>query len=213
MDGGASTGGVDQQSSAAGSKDSSLCTDGRGLLGLTKKTHLPENDACEGGLQSAAPLGRVATLWTWYGLRSVPCARKKIWRSSISAASAVFSPSGFWRYPQRTPVVVDIDKIQARRHQVLVAMEGRPGQRRKRRVADEFDAFVVVISAEPRCWTTATPADFFDFLCYLDTQGKGTKMVPKHFARLGPSGQQCVPGSVIVRETVRSRVPPKRLCL
>ena len=56
-------------------------------------------------------------------------------------------------------------------------MEGRPGQVRKRRVADEFDAFVLVISAGSRGWTTATPDDVFDFLCYFDTQGKGTKLV------------------------------------
>ena len=81
------------------------------------------------------------------------------------------------RYSQRPPVVVDAEQIQARRHQVLAAMEGRPGQQRNSWVANEFDAVVLVISAGCRGWTTAAPDDLFDFLCYLDTQGKGTKMV------------------------------------
>ena len=81
------------------------------------------------------------------------------------------------RYPQRPPVDVDVDKIQVRRHQLLAAMEGRPGQLRKSRVADECDAFAFVISAGSRGRTTATPDDLFYFLCYLDTEEKGTKMV------------------------------------
>ena len=47
----------------------------------------------------------------------------------------------------------------------------------KYRVAGEFDSYVVVNSAGSRGWTTATPDDVFGFLCYLDTQGTGTKMV------------------------------------
>ena len=46
-----------------------------------------------------------------------------------------------------------------------------------RRVADELDDFVLVISAGSRGWRTATPDDLSYFLCYLDTQGKGTKVV------------------------------------
>ena len=56
-------------------------------------------------------------------------------------------------------------------------MAGRPGQVRKSRVADEFDAFVLVISAGSCGWTTETPDEVFDFLCYRDAQGKGTKLV------------------------------------
>ena len=54
------------------------------------------------------------------------------------------------------PVVVDVDTMQARRRQVLAAMEGRHGQVRKSGVADEFDAFVLVVSAGSRGWQTAT---------------------------------------------------------
>ena len=95
------------------------------------------------------------------------------WKCGVQPVRSLPAP---W-YPQRPPVVVDVEKIQARRYHVLAAMEGRPGQLRKNRVADEFDAFVLVISAGCWCWTTATPDDWFDFLCYLDTEGKGTKMV------------------------------------
>ena len=104
-------------------------------------------------------------------------------------------------YPQRTPVVVDVGKIQARWHQVLAAREGRPGQLRKSRVADEFDAFNLVISARSRGWATATPDDLFDILCYLDTQGKSTKMV--HEASCPGVGQvgdnACREGSLCAR--------------
>ena len=35
------------------------------------------------------------------------------------------------RYPQRSPVVVDVQKLQVRRRNVLAAMEGHPGHVRK----------------------------------------------------------------------------------
>ena len=80
-------------------------------------------------------------------------------------------------------------------------MEGRPGQPRKSRVADEFDAFVLVISAGSRGWTTATPDNLFYFLCYLDTQGNGTKMVHEAscpgVGRVGDNA--CWEGSLCVR--------------
>ena len=62
------------------------------------------------------------------------------WKCGVQPVRSLPAP----RYPQRPPVEVDVAKIQARRHQVLAAMEGRPGQLRKIRVADEFDAFVLV---------------------------------------------------------------------
>ena len=67
--------------------------------------------------------------------------------------------------------------MDARRNQVLAAMEGRPEQARKGRVADEFDAVVLVISAGCRGWKAATPDDVFDSLCCLDTQHNGTNML------------------------------------
>ena len=54
------------------------------------------------------------------------------------------------RNARRAPVDVDVEKIQAHLHQVLEAMEGRPWQLWKSRVADEFDAFVFAISAGSR---------------------------------------------------------------
>ena len=81
------------------------------------------------------------------------------------------------RYQQRSRVVVDLQKLLARRQNVLAAMEGRPGQVRKGGVANEFDASGLVNSSGSRGRTTATPDDVFDFLPYLDTQVKGTKML------------------------------------
>ena len=95
------------------------------------------------------------------------------WKYVTQSARVLPAP----RYPRRSPVVEDAQKLRARRQTVLAAMEGGPGKVRKNRVADEFDAFVLVISAGSRGWTTATPDDVFEFICYLDTQGKGTKLV------------------------------------
>ena len=72
---------------------------------------------------------------------------------------------------------VDKTRILARRVHVLAAMQGRAGQVRKRRVADLFDAFMRASSGGSRGWSGATPDDVFDWLCYLDTHGGGTKWV------------------------------------
>ena len=93
------------------------------------------------------------------------------WKCGVQPARTVPVP----RYPQRPPVVVDADKIQARRSQVLAAMEGRPGELQN--LADEFDSFLLAYLAGSRGWTTATVDDLVDFLCFRDTQGKGTNMV------------------------------------
>ena len=58
------------------------------------------------------------------------------WNCGVQPVRVLPAP----RYPQRSPVVVDVQKLQARRRNVLAAMEGRPGRVRKSRVADEFDA-------------------------------------------------------------------------
>jgi len=139
-----------------------------------------QNDVSGSPLQGAASVGGFATArdLVRFALCSA-CQEENLaqfnfcWKCGVQPARVLPAP----RFPQRAPVVVDVQKMQARRHQVLTAMEGRPGQVRKSRVADEFDAFVLVISAGSRGWTTATPDDVFDFLCYCDTQGKGTKMV------------------------------------
>ena len=158
----------------------------------------------EGGARVPHPPTGWQRRGTWCGLRSVPRARKKTWRSLIFCWKCGVQPVRSMpapRYPQRPPVAVDVEKIQARRHQVLAAMEGRPGQLRKSRVADEFDAFILVISAGCRGWTTVTPDDLFDFLCYLDTKGNHTKMVHEAscpgVGRVGDNA--CWEGSLCVR--------------
>ena len=55
------------------------------------------------------------------------------------------------------------------------------GQKRKLVVADKFDAFMRARSNNARGWVSATTVDVVDWLCYLDSQGGGTKAV--HDAR------------------------------
>ena len=64
-------------------------------------------------------------------------------------------------------------------------------------MADSFDAFVLVVSAGYRGWLTATQDDVFNLLCFLDTQGKGTKMVHGAFCPgLAHAGEYtCLTGS------------------
>lgn len=56
------------------------------------------------------------------------------------------------RDPLARPVVVDIAKLQARRAAILAKMEGRSGQQRERKRADEFDAFLLAYSRGRRGW-------------------------------------------------------------
>ncbi len=75
-------------------------------------------------------------------------------------------------------------------------MDGRPGQVRKRRAADLFGMFMRSITDDRRGWTEATPDDVFDWLCYLDTHGGGTKWVHDRLCpRLGlDHGDACPQG-------------------
>lgn len=72
---------------------------------------------------------------------------------------------------------IDLSRLAARRATVTAAMADRPGQLRKLKIAGDFDAFVRALSGGRRGWETATPGDVFDWMCYLDTQGNGTKRV------------------------------------
>ena len=74
-------------------------------------------------------------------------------------------------------VQIDTVKLTARRDQVMLAMAGRAGQKRKRRVADLFDDFLRSFSGGRRGWSDGTPDDVFDWLCFLDSHGGGTKWV------------------------------------
>ena len=56
-------------------------------------------------------------------------------------------------------------------------MAGRSGQRRKSKIADEFDAFVRATSSRCKDWATAVDEDVLDWCCFLDSQGNGTTSV------------------------------------
>ncbi|CAM9728164.1 unnamed protein product [Pylaiella littoralis] len=75
------------------------------------------------------------------------------------------------------PTVIFEDKLNERIHEVLSAVQGTAGQQRKSSVADSFDGFVRARSAGARGWKTATDVDVFEWLCWLDSHGKGTKLV------------------------------------
>ena len=93
-----------------------------------------QNDASEGGLQGAAPLGRVATAGDLVRFAFCSACQEEnlvqfnlCWKCGVQPVRSLPVP----RYLQRASVVVDVEKIQARRHQVLAAT-GRPGQLRKK---------------------------------------------------------------------------------
>ena len=94
-----------------------------------------QNGSSERGLQGAAPLGTVATArdLTWFAFCSA-CQEETLaqfnfcWKCGVQPVRSLPAP---W-YPQQAPVVVDVEKIQTRRHQVLMATEERPGQLRER---------------------------------------------------------------------------------
>ena len=67
------------------------------------------------------------------------------------------------------------EKLEARRAVVLAAMVERAGQRRKSKITDDFDAFLLVRSGGRRGWATATDDDVFDWACFIDSQGHGTR--------------------------------------
>ena len=81
------------------------------------------------------------------------------------------------RDPHARPVNIDTDKLQARRAAILAKVETRPGQQRKSKIADEFDAFILSYSGGRRGWSDATADDVFDWCCFLDSQGRGTTWV------------------------------------
>ena len=76
-------------------------------------------------------------------------------------------------------------------------MEGRPGQQRKTKKADELIAFLLAYSGGRRRWQTATDNDVFYWACFLDSQGKATTWV--HDASCpgvgSTRGESCAPTS------------------
>lgn len=93
-------------------------------------------------------------------------------------------------------MVIDYDLLRTRRSHVQAAMEGRPGQVRKAKVARDFDAFIRVHSGGRIGWEAAAPMDVFDWLCFVDTHGKGATVVHTlQCPGVGTSGaQDCAPG-------------------
>lgn len=75
------------------------------------------------------------------------------------------------------PTVIVDSKLNDRINEVLAAVGGTAGQQRKSSVADNFNGFVRVRSGNARGWKTATDVDVFEWLCWLDSHGNGTKLV------------------------------------
>ena len=92
-------------------------------------------------------------------------------------------------------------------------MQGRAGQLRKGKIADDFDAFMHAKSGGTRGWDSATDDDVFDWFCFLDTQGGGTKWVhsPQCPAVGSASKGACPKGASCTRryaaESLCKRVP------
>lgn len=101
------------------------------------------------------------------------------------------------RDPRAAPVSIDFGKLRARGDHVLSTMSSRRAQQRKCTVADEFDAFVLSASGQRRGRRQASDQDVFDYLCFLDTQGGGTKWVHERTCPgVGTRNDtQCLPGS------------------
>ena len=93
-------------------------------------------------------------------------------------------------------LVIDVPSLTARRAFVTTAMAGRAGQIRKDKMAGDFDLFLRTLTSGQRGWESATPDDVFDWLCYLDTQGNGTKLVhDRSCPGVGTSDETaCAPG-------------------
>ena len=76
--------------------------------------------------------------------------------------------------PPGEEIAVDHDKMQARRAQVSSAMDGRPGQVRRAKLAKDFDAFVHTRSEGRFGWESAAPDEVFGRFWLLDPRGNGT---------------------------------------
>ena len=137
--------------------------------------------------------------------RRIPGVRCATLRSENRDTFNVFSQCGEQPYrgppvprdPHAPPVEIDTEKLQARRTSLLAKLDGQPGQQRKSKIADDFDAFLLAYLDGYREWETATDSDVFDWCCYLESQGRGTTWV--HDAscpEVGSMGKEaCAPTS------------------
>ena len=65
------------------------------------------------------------------------------------------------RDPRARPVVIDANKLQARRAAILDNIARRPGQQRKSKIAHELDDFLLAYSGGRCGWKDATADDVF----------------------------------------------------
>ena len=98
-------------------------------------------------------------------------------------------------------IAIDHIKLQARRKQADTAMKGRAGQIRKDVVATQFDLFLRSYSAGARGWLQGQPDDVVNWFCYLDSQGRGTKLVHEiECPGVGLRGRdRCLPGAACAK--------------
>ena len=108
-----------------------------------------------------------------------------------------FAEAPVSRDPDTTAVRIDVEQLEACRAVVFAAMAGRPGQRRKSKVTDDFDAFLLARLWGCRGWATTTDDDVFDWACFLDSQGHGATWVhDRSCPGVGlADGGACRPGS------------------
>ena len=96
------------------------------------------------------------------------------------------------RYPEqlKRPLKMVDSKLQERVAEVLEVLVGKSSQQRKYRVADSFDAFLRARTSHERGWMTAADVDVFEWLCWLDSYGNGTKIGARCFVSRGGFGWQ-----------------------
>lgn len=98
-------------------------------------------------------------------------------------------------------ITIDEALLAERMAAVATSIMGTAGQKRKRVVADKFDEFMMTRSNGIRGWESATDVDVLEWLCWLDSQGDGTKTV--HAADCSAIGsgsmEQCQPGSACAK--------------
>ena len=88
-----------------------------------------------------------------------------------------FGGAPFPRHPDTTVVRMNVEKHEAHLAVVFAVMADRPGQKRKSKIADDFDAILMARSGRCRCWATRTDDDVLDWACFLDFQRHGATWV------------------------------------
>ena len=88
-----------------------------------------------------------------------------------------------FRDPDATAVRIDVGKLEARRAVVLAAMAKRPGQRRKSKIGDDFDAFLLARSGgaeagQRRSTTMSSTGLAFSILKAMVPRGCTIGLVP-----------------------------------